>query len=186
MRICLIVLIFLFVSTLRAQTLKYEHEKSISASKVPGNALKTVEKITKQTKKGKWFVENSIDKISYEYKASFNHQKISIEFDSLGNFEDLELNYPLEKLSPEAIKNIKSILDSKYSSYKIKKLQLQWNDVEKALLYANSVNYSNIEMIVKARKAKTFGIFELLFDKDAKFMSESEIVDKINSDHLDY
>jgi hypothetical protein len=186
MRIYFFVIICLFVCNLQAQNLKYEHEKSISAIKVPGNALKTVEKITNSSNKGKWFIENSIDKISYEYKATLNHQKISIEFDSLGNFEDLELNYPIEKLTPEAIKNIKSSLDSKYSNYKIKKLQLQWDDVEKAVLYANSVNYSNIEIIVKARKARAFGIFELLFDKDAKFMSESEIVDKINSDHLDY
>lgn len=186
MRLLLISIIVTFVFNLNyAQNYKFEHEKSVSYKKVPDLALETTKFICGQNKKGKWIKENSIDHISFEFKAKINGQKISIEFDSSGNFEDLELDFILEKLS-SVVQGIITKHLRKYDAYRIKSLQLQWTSYEMALSYATLADYSNIEIVIKANKGKHFGNFELLFDKEGNFVRESEIVDKINSDHLDY
>lgn len=186
MRVLLILSISLTFWNLNAQSYKYEHEKTVSFKKVPEIALEAVKHICGQYKKGKWLKEISIDQFSFEFKTRIEKQKISIEFDSSGNFEDLELNFSLKKLNQSIQNNISKYLIANYKAYQIKSLQLQWTSHEKALSYVSLSDYSNIEIVIKAQKGKQFGNFELLFDKEGNFISESEIIDKINSDHLDY
>jgi hypothetical protein len=186
MRIFLIFSFFLTVWNLNAQNYKYEHEKTVSFTDVPDLAIETVEYLCGQHKKGKWLRENNIDRISFEFKTKIDKQKISIEFDSVGNFEDLEMNYSFKKLSPDLQSKISKYLMDHYKTYSIKTLQLQWTSYERPFTNTSFADYTNIEIVIKALKGKQFGSFELLFDKAGKFISESEIVDKINSDHLDY
>lgn len=176
----------LFIWNLNAQNYKYEHEKNVSHKKVPVKASLTLKEIIKLDKNKSWFKENNIDRISYEFKANINSNKISVEFDSLGNFEDLELDFKFEKLDIEIQKRLTKYLESNYKSYRIKSIQLQWTNQLTAMNFSDFKDYSNVEIVIKAKKNNSFGNFELLFDHLGNPISESEILDRTNSDHLDY
>jgi hypothetical protein len=109
------VLLLLFCTgSLAFSQLKYEREYRISKEEVPEEALAYIQKIGFD-KKVKWYREEGLKSWSIEAKTRDNGQLYSIEFDSLGRIEDVEIKIKWKEVHEEGKKAIEEVLRKDFS-----------------------------------------------------------------------
>lgn len=187
-KLIFLLLLFLAVLQLSAQT-KYEHESKISFENVPEKARLFVSKII-QSKKVKWYKEQSNYGISFEAKSKFKGENYSIEFDKNGNIEDVEIENSWNILPEITQQNIKSSLNSTFKKHKIRKIQIQFSGEEKDLInYFNSGIKNNItikyEIVLKGKTDSGKHLYEFLFNHNGQLESTSKIVFR-NTDNIEF
>jgi hypothetical protein len=169
--------------------LKYEKESRVSAQEVPADALRFVEKLA-FPKRIKWYYEESLQGHSFEAKAKKNGQLYSVEFDTLGQLEDIEIDVPWQSLPDSTKSSIVAFLDASYQTYLIEHVQLQYTGSTAdllGLLVQNrpTAHTKRYEMIVKAVVEKNITRYELLFSANGTLLSQKTIVSH-NTDYLEY
>ncbi|WP_111669452.1 PepSY-like domain-containing protein [Algoriphagus litoralis] len=112
---------------------KIEKESGIKASQVPAPAKEWLEDAFENLKKPKWYLEISQLGRSYEAKFQFQDHYYSVEFDSLGNIQDVEIELEQAEVSPEVWSAIQSYFDSTYEQVKVEKIQRQLSGSASAL-----------------------------------------------------
>lgn len=185
----MLMLLLVFVISLYGQK-KYEKESRLNQADVPVNAIQFIAAL-KTSSKIKWYFEEGIYENSVEAKFRWKGKKYSIEFDTLGNIQDVEVLMKWGEITDFVRNQINSQLDSTYTRYKIRKIQCQYIGNQTALLpflkkekYTQSV-LTNYELIVKGKKKNSTKLYEILFDKKGKILRINEIIFK-NSDNLEY
>ncbi|WP_027878570.1 hypothetical protein [Mesoflavibacter zeaxanthinifaciens] len=181
-------LIFLTVLQLSAQN-KYEQESKISFTNVPEKARLFVSKII-QSKKVKWYKEQSNNGISFEAKSKFKGEKYSIEFDTNGTIEDIEIEKKWNDLPKTIQQNIINSLQNTFIKHKIRKIQIQFSAEEKDLInYFKDDVKNNItvkyEIVVKGKSDSGKHLFELLFNHKGQLEATSKIVFR-NTDNIEF
>lgn len=185
----LLLIAFCLTGSLFAQS-KFEKESRIKPGQVPDKARLFIDSLKIQSKV-KWYKEESLTATSFEAKFSLNQARYSIEFDAVGNIEDVEIETDLNELQPELKDSVYLQLSTDCKKFSIVKVQRQYTGSESDLLSGlttNNLNPSitiNYELIVRCSQEKQAGLFEYLFDDKGKLISVSEIVFK-NSSHLEY
>jgi len=189
-----IVAVFLFILVLISNSLfaqeKFERESRIKEIEVPQKALQFIDSSYLKTKI-RWYKEIGLKNVSFEAKFIQNRTAYSVEFDSLGFIEDIEVEVDWFDLE-QAIKDmISSDLEKDCSKYKILKVQIQYSGNESELLRFITNQKLNLslskkyELIVRCKKQQETSLFEILFDHQGQPISNSKIVFK-NSSHLEY
>jgi hypothetical protein len=186
----LLFLISIFFSKNLLAQEKYERESRIKQKNVPTEALHFFDSIS-NINKIKWYKEEGLNKISFEAKFKINRTKYSVEFDSLGNIEDIEIEVDWRDLKTQLKDTISAQLNKNCNSHKITKLQIQytgskadlWHQLKYQAINPNAIVH--YELIVKCRQSKDVNLFEYLFSEFGKIVSVSKIVFK-NSSHLEY
>jgi hypothetical protein len=186
----LIFLIVFFVSyNLFAQD-KFEKESRIKPKDVPSKALSFIDSLKMDTKV-KWYLEEGLNKKSIEAKYKQNKVSYSIEFDSIGKIEDIEIEVNWGDLESSLSESISSQLQQNCSSHRIEKVQRQFTGSEndlftflntRIILEHLNINY---EIIVRCKQLNEVDLFEYLFNKNGKLISTSKLVLK-NSSQLEY
>ena len=168
---------------------KFEKEDRIKAKEVPVAALEFIEECA-FPKKTCWYREQGYDSVSIEGKTKHRGTKYSIEFDTLGNVEDVEYKIKWEDITEDAKAGILAYFDTKHSKTKIKKIQRQLTgsvlDLQQAMLtdeYIGTVTKYEIE--VKAKIDGRYMLKEYLFDDKGGLVRESEVIYR-NSDNLEF
>lgn len=187
----LLVIISLPISILHGQ-MKYEREYRLDINQVPPQALKFVDALN-FTNKVKWYKEEGFYKNSIEAKTRYQSQKYSIEFDTSGMIEDIEIEINWEEVPLDIRNAIDKYLDSNFQRSKICKVQSQFvGDVEYLLKITSAkTRHSNdyltvcYELEVEVKRKDKYQKLELLFDEGGKLLKESTIIFK-NTDHLEY
>lgn len=190
MKTVLFLLLFISSSLLFSQN-KFEKESRITIEDVPKKARDFVNKLT-PSKKIKWYLEEGLQGQSIEAKTKYNAKKYSIEFSTLGQLQDVEIELHYKQL-PEAIKKaINTHLKSTFLRYKIQKTQIQYSgapDNILAYLKTNITSQNNIttkyELIIKGKTKTTKNLYEFTFNAKGIFEKSSKIVFK-NTDHLEF
>jgi hypothetical protein len=169
---------------------KFEKESRIKPKVVPSRALQFINSLNLTTKL-KWFKEEGLDKKSIEAKFKLNKAICSVEFDTLGKIEDVEIEVNWKDLKSDLKDSIFSQLKLDCSSHKIVKVQRQFtgseNDLFALLKTENILEHLEIkyEIIIRCKHQKKVDLFEYLFNNEGKLISKSKIVFK-NSSHLEY
>ncbi len=187
-----LIVFFLTASLNCFAQLKYEKESRLKVDQVPKNALQFVESL-EPTKKVKWYFEENLSGNSIEAKFDKNEFMYSVEFDSLGNLEDIEILKPWEAIDVHTRNAIETYLKKQFNKYKIRKVQFQLTgkpkdlaQVVKANLYYSDIPYTlKYELIVKGNKNKDISLYELLFDDEGENLKLSKILLR-NTDNLEY
>ncbi|WP_373534405.1 hypothetical protein [Microcoleus sp.] len=157
---------------------------------VPSKALTFIDSLHLNTTQ-KWYSEEGLNQKSIEVKYKLDKLNYSIEFDTVGTIEDIEVEAKTEDLESTVQDLIRTQLDVDCSSHKIRKVQRQYTGTEKDLfsLLNTGKKPENLtikyELIVKCKQPNSVDLFEYLFDHEGKLMSKSKIVFK-NSSHLEY
>jgi len=86
----LIILIFESYSNKLFAQEKFEMESRLKQNDVPSNALNFIDSLSLKNKV-KWYLEEGIERKSIEAKFKRSGKKHSVEFDILGNIEDVEI-----------------------------------------------------------------------------------------------
>jgi hypothetical protein len=188
--ICIVLLLaFSFSGSLLAQE-KFEKERRIKKVNVPFQALSFMDALNVQNKV-KWFKEEGLNQKSIEAKFKHNKAKYSVEFDTLGNLEDVEIVAKWNDLASNVRDSICLQLKSACSKYKIVKVQKQYlGDASKLIPMLKAGTYSpavtlKYELVVKCHRQRKVDLFEYLFSDEGQLISISKIVFK-NSSHLEY
>lgn len=169
---------------------KYEKESRIKERQVPHKALNFIDSANVNTKL-KWYFEQGLNRSSIEVKFKQNRQKHSVEFDTLGNIEDIEIEIKQSELATTVKEAIYAHLKNDCLKYRIEKIQRQFSGTEQQLLakLKNRTTVQNLitkyEVVVRCTSKNKIELLEYLFDDKGTVLSTSKIVFK-NSSHLEY
>lgn len=178
-----------FSNSLLAQQ-KFEKESRLKQNEVPSSALNFIDSL-KLKNKVKWYLEEGLEGKSIEAKFKRNRKKHSVEFDILGNIEDVEIEIKWDEL-PTPLKNLISTrLQKDCIKHRIDKIQIQYTG-NQMLLFLKLLSGKptedltvKYEIIVKCRSEKSTELFEYLFTDKGHFILASQIIFK-PSYHLEY
>ncbi|WP_338789870.1 hypothetical protein [Bernardetia sp. MNP-M8] len=182
--VLIILLLFPFCSYSQS---KIEIEKRIKKENAPLPAQKFVDSLYFSSKIN-WFVEQDFNKKTYEAKTKSKGKKYSIEFDTLGNIEDIEVVIKWQQI-PLSIQNaICKKMTTDFEKFKIKKIQIQYsgNSTELLKLKKNTENLIiKYEIVLKGKKNAQSLFYEYLFSEKGEIEKEQQF-DFRNTDHLEY
>lgn len=167
---------------------KYERETRIKVTEVPQTAIDFVKKYNKEQNKIRWYLEQSLNRKSFEAKYKNNNNQYSIEFDLEGNLEDIEIKIKQDNIEQNSLVVMNRFLSEQCDRYKIRKIQSQYINSTNELTLEDieqGKTPDNFELIVKCKRNNDIHLFEYLFDTKGKFISEAKIIFK-NAVNLEY
>lgn len=187
----LILLLFLAVIQSVTAQEKYEREYGIAPSEVPDAAIHFVAQIT-SSRKVNWYKEESLSTFSYEAKTKIKGQRFSIEFDTSGILEDVEIIVKARDIEENTLHKIKKHLEQETDQYKIEKIQQQYSgDTTLLINYFNNAKAEpkgilcQYEIIVKTKINTQFFKYEYTFSSEGIFEKKRKIILR-NTDNLEY
>ena len=139
----------------------------------------------------KWYKEEGLTRNTIEAKFKHNEANCSIEFDTLGNIEDIETEVNWSDMELMISKPMTRQFIADCSKYRIVKVQKQYSGSENDLfsLLKTGIESEQLkvryEIIVKCIEQRKASLFEYLFNENGLFLSKSKIIFK-NSSHLEY
>lgn len=180
---------FLLTCSLFAQQ-KYEREYRVKPEEVPGAARDFLNSCSFSAKV-KWYGEESLEGHSVEAKLKEENVKYSIEFDTLGNLQDVEIDIAWQEIEQRTQENILANLNQEFEKHRLIKIQLQWTGSEEALLELIRTGKTDkafnrkYEIVLKGKKDKKSAWYEFLFSEDGSIERKAIIIFR-NTDNLDY
>ena len=176
-------------SGVKAQV-KFEREYRLALSAVPAPAKAMVEDMG-LSRKVRWYKEESQRGHSIEAKAKAYGKQYSVEFDTLGLIEDVEVSMDWEAVPQKARKAITLYLSGTYEKHRIEKVQIQFTGPKHALVHQVTTQSRHAEttvkyeVVLKAKADKTHAMYEYLFSEDGKVLGRAKVVFR-NTDNLEY
>ena len=169
---------------------KYEKESRLNHKDVPSTALDFINAV-EITNKIKWYAEDGLESKSIEAKFKLNKKRHSVEFDTTGIIQDVEIEINRQELQPQLRDSIHSQLCRICSRYNISKIQVQYSGSQSILLSLLKgeepiENFTTkYEIITKCVAERKTELFEYLFSDEGKILKTSKIIFK-NSSNLEY
>ena len=154
-----------------AQT-KNEKESRVQLLDFPKASQATLKAISKHVKRIRYYKETDGEKHSFESKFKYKKHWFSVEFDSLGTIEDIEVSVKKRQLGPDPKIAIYDYLKAHSSKYDIIKIQEQYvykADISEVqflnYILENRLNLaSNYEIIVAIKSDIGWELKEMTFD----------------------
>lgn len=169
---------------------KFEKESGISRKDLPAFAVH-FESIFVHDQKIRWYLEEGFNGSTIEAKYTRNKEKYSVEFDSLGTIQDVEILVKWSDLSTETQGNIEAQFLKDSDKYKLSKIQVQYTG-EQIMLQNSALSGEcsencliRYEVVVRIKKEGVGNSYEYLFDKNGKLIQKMEIVNQ-SSSNLEY
>ncbi|MEZ4942235.1 MAG: hypothetical protein R3D58_15260 [Saprospiraceae bacterium] len=177
------------LATAAGQT-KYEREYRIKTQAVPAPARQFVDSLAFR-KKVKWYFEENLRGNSIEAKVCRDKKRFSIEFDTSGVLQDIEIQHRWTDIPEHTRNQITATLDSLFVRHDIRKIQIQYAG-DRSALFKLAQNQqpakaytTRYEMVVKGKKPDGLRLYEITLDENGALRALEEIVFK-NSDNLEY
>ena len=187
MKKILVLALFLVLPFYSYSQSKLEIEERIEKSKVPLLAQKFIDSLDFSSQV-KWFVEQDFTKKTYEAKIKEKGKKYSIEFDSLGNIEDIEVEIEWNQIPLSTQNAICEKLTTDFEKFKIKRIQIQYSGKSSDLpnFEVNTENLiSRYEIVLKGKKQSKTSSYEYLFSEKGVVEEEMQIEFR-NTDNIEY
>lgn len=182
---------FIFLSNLvlSGQT-KFEREYRLKSEEIPAEAQSYLTSLG-ATKKIKWYKEVSQSGISIEGKTKINNACFSVEFDTMGVLEDVEIKIGWKNVAEQTQQAILHYLDSQFDKHSFQKIQRQFTGapekIKRSLSSTELIDGITIsyEIIVKGKKNRQVKLYEFLFSEEGQFITSLPI-ELRNTDNLEY
>ncbi|MEM6523185.1 MAG: hypothetical protein AAGF85_10975 [Bacteroidota bacterium] len=183
-----LLLLAVFSSVVAQQ--KDEREQRIRETEVPNLILEELEPYVKDLKV-KYIYEIDGEDSSYEAKFRSKSRLFSVEFDTLGQLEDVEIGVKFKALEKVLKDKIEKYLKESSSSYKVLKCQKQYvyvsGEASETLRHAilnESHTPVNYELEVDMTVQKALHSYELLFDSAGTLISKRSIINRATDNVL--
>lgn len=170
---------------------KVEKESRIDEDKVPLISLNYL-KNSSVSDKIKWYFEENELGNSYEAKFKLKRQKISIEFDIEGKFQDVEIEISKSKIPRKIQRRMFKYFGVYFTKHKVQKIQKQFKGDSYIIL--DQIRNLSIfdatptffEVIVEGKNEDNeLKAIEFLFDTSGNLISSKNVV-QYNTDNLAY
>lgn len=176
-------LIFILWFSFSFSQTKNEKEERIPILEFPEIAQNYFNTFSDKVKYLKFYRETDGKKRSFEVKFKIKKLYYSIEFDTLGKLEDIEIVIK-EKYIPKLTRlEISKYFDTNFKKTRLIKIQKQFinytNKSDKAFIqhiveYPND-KYTHFEIIAEIKKDDLHELKEFIFDKNGKFESSRKV-----------
>lgn len=159
---------------------KIERETKINEENAPVKAIEFINDV--QNKKHvKWFSEKTSGRRSYESKFKHKGSYYSVEFDTLGKIEDIEVIVKLKNLDQEHKKAIKSGILKEFEKFKWIKIQKQFTGEKKELRKVFLGTTENVELNYEVEvevktKLGAWKMYEILINPEGEIQKMREIL----------
>ncbi len=169
---------------------KYEKESDVYRSEVPNRALDFIESVELDSKIN-WFYEENLKGNSVEAKFSYKAHQYSVEFDTLGYLQDIEVEIPLNNLAERVILKMKENLKGEFAKSSILRVQKQYsgniNSFETFLGTTDEHSSYTVryETEIKGKKNKRMKLYEVLFTSEGFIEHIDEVIFR-NNDYLEF
>lgn len=189
MKITLIVFCLALSASAFAQQ-KFEKEYRLKTEEVPLLARQFVDSLNFDHRV-KWYMEISQNGKSVEAKGRRNGKRYSVEFDTAGKIQDVEIEVPYDAIPDEVQGTIAQQLQGEFEKYIILKIQEQFTGTRNELLSyltkpkgtpAPIIRY---EATVKGSKKGERNEFEYTFSSRGDIEKKATLVFR-NTDNLEY
>jgi hypothetical protein len=184
-----LLLIGIFQMNANAQQ-KFEKESRLKPDDVPKKALQFIDAVEMDTR-WKWYFEENLQGNSVEAKTKHQGKRYSVEFDTSGKIQDVEVEKSWKEMDEQLRGSILNALDSLFNSHKLDKIQIQYVAETNVLLEIlnkkadqtdSKIQY---EIVVKGKKTGRPKLYELTFTENGELLESSEIIFR-NTDNLEY
>lgn len=169
---------------------KYEREYRIDRGEVPEAARFFLDSAGFE-RRVKWYGEENLSGHSVEAKVKRKHHLYSIEFDTLGQLEDIEIKLHWAEVPEKVREKIKEKLHAAFVHHHIRKTQVQYSGSREQMLAlvreqdVQEAYTTRYELIVRGKTKTDVKLYEMLFDAQGKLLQQSDIVLR-NTDNLEY
>lgn len=177
----------LFVLALGLQTSaqqKIEKEYRIKASMVPKKAIDFIQECFPDTKV-KWHKEEGNSTYFLEAKLRFGGYLYSVKFNTDGTLLDTEYIISFNQIPDQARLKIENHLKERFTSFSIKKVQVQWladETITKKLIDKVKVSdlkfTTNFEIEVRGKHQSQVEFYEFLFSSKGELLKEYTIIQR--------
>ena len=170
--------------------LKYEKESRLKKEQVPVPAAQFIDSLMIRNKV-KWYKEEGLDRTSFEAKFIKDKSKYSVEFDSEGNLEDVEILVNWKEMNEPLKESILDQLCEDCWKINVQRAQIQYTgdrNVLLSLVKNGETDESYViryELVIRCRTRNNTVLYEYLFTDSGQKLSRSEIVFK-NASNLEY
>ena len=185
----LLAVLLSFSNGLTAQQ-KFERETRLRENNVPAVALSFIQ-ATDPQERIRWYYEENLEGNSVEAKFKRESVRYSVEFDTLGNIQDVEIEISPDELESSLKDEVDDNLTEQFTKYKWQKLQRQYTGSVAQLqsllrgeqgLIGLTIRY---ELELKGTKDHHTALYEITFDEAGLITQQRQIIFK-NANHLEY
>lgn len=172
----LLVVIFLIFSIMGQAQDKIEFEKRIDVATFPVKAYEQLQPYLAGVKRVKYYQEFDGNSQSFEAKFKKFGARYSVEFNTQGQVQDVEIKVLKSQLDTITKDGIKNYFDAQYERWKIEKIQLQFYDLKTLEAATNTTIMAPLEIIVATKNKGKLVKYEYLFDNNLVVVSKRKIV----------
>lgn len=162
-----------------AFTQKIEKESRVSEEFIPGKALEFINDLNLNDKV-KWFKEKTTGRDSYESKFKEGGAFYSVEFDTLGNVEDVEVIQKKRNLSQQERTVLKEGMLKEFEKFKWVKIQRQYvgdeYKLKRIITEKEELIQPNFEVEIEAMTSEGgWKMYEILLSSDGEILMKREV-----------
>lgn len=174
------IILLVFATGLNAQE-KVEVEQRVRAGQVPADAVEWLDDAYERARRVRWYYEETSGLKSYEAKFKWKDRLHSVEFDTAGVVQDIEIAIEWKELPGEVQQNILGDLDSAFHKHRIRKIQRQLtgspDDLEDVIDEDESENITTrYEIEYYGKSESRDELWEGLFDARGKMLQQRVII----------
>lgn len=169
---------------------KLERESRLKTEEVPAAALQFIKSVKMDTR-WKWYFEENLVGNSVEAKTKHDGKWYSVEFDTSGQIQDVEVEKEFSELKETVRQNISEALNSMFERHSMDKIQIQYSAGNTTLLEilnleaGQKTSKIQYEIVVKGKTTGRPKLYELTFSETGELVETSEIIFR-NTDNLEY
>jgi len=172
---------------------KNEREERIPISEFPKVAQSYFNVISQNVKYLKFYKETDGDKQSFEAKFKIKKLYYSVEFDTLGKLEDIEIVIKKKHIPKNIIKEISKYFDKNFRKARLIKIQKQYVNYTKKtdkqfiqqIVDNPNDKHTHFEIIAEIKTKEIHELREFTFDKNGIF-KKSRLVTSSSYEHALY
>lgn len=176
--LCLSLVLWLCCQCLVSQT-KDEKETRVRLEDFPESAQRHFDSLPDKVKRIRFYKETDGDKESFESKFKYKNHWHSVEFDSSGQLEDIEVTVKKKEIPKSIVERIEQYLNNHSDKFELIKIQEQYiydsDNSESRFIHQVLINRnhhsSNYEIIVDLKSEKTWILSEITFDSTGQFLN---------------
>lgn len=177
------IIYFIFCFSICFSQTKNEKEERIKQSEFPIVAQTYFNTISHDAKYLKFFKETDGSRKSFEVKFKINKLYYSVEFDTLGILEDIEIVIKQKHIPKSTLSNIMSYFDSNYKKTRLIKIQKQYvkytNKSDKQFIQHIVDNpddkHTHFEIIAEIKTKSLHELREFTFNRNGKFQRSRKV-----------
>ncbi|MGC6431916.1 MAG: hypothetical protein ACON5F_12800 [Jejuia sp.] len=175
-------ILLLYVSFSFAQS-KDEKEERIPDTEFPAKAINYFNIISQDVKYLKYYKETDGDKKSFEVKFKYNKEHYSVEFDTLGNLEDIEIVIKKKHIPKDIYRTISDHFNQNFKKFTLVKVQKQYVNTTKKpdkqfiqnVLEKPINKHTHFEIIAEVKTEEKHELREFTFNRLGAFEKSRKV-----------